>query len=202
MHEPHEIMMSDFKRLDFTQVSGGSTAACERLPDVPALYAFFAPTPTLPSGDKDAFMNALKVLVEQRASPTLNAKAGSLHSVTLENFSQLSFHKQSMLEEIANDEEFRKEIAAIVNRCMPLRSPLYVGQTATLRTRVTQHLRSSSPLAIRLRLGDIRIEQCVLCYRLMSDMNATFHDTAVLQLTEEMANVSISMQVLCFQRPR
>lgn len=176
--------MSDFKRIEFAAVPGGPLAACERLPDVPAVYSFFSPRPVLPTTDKAAFIAALHELVEQRASPTLSARAGSLHSVTLDNFSALSPHKREVLEDAAEDEDVRREIAAIVDRCMPLRSPLYVGQTATLKTRVKQHLHPSSSLTARLRMTAIELETCTLCYRLMPDLEI-FHTPAVLQLTEE-----------------
>lgn len=176
--------MSDFRRIEFAAVPGGPLAACERLPDMPALYSFFMPRPVLPTADKAAFLEALHALIEQRASPTLNARAGSLHSLTLENFSVLSQHKREVLEEAAEDEAVRCEIAAIVDRCMPLRSPLYVGQTATLKSRVKQHLSPSSPLASRLRATGLELGSCTLCYRLMPDLEV-LHTPAVLQLTEE-----------------
>jgi hypothetical protein len=176
--------MSDFKRLDFAKIPGGAIIACERLPELPAIYSFFAPTPVLPRGEKGAFLAALRDLIEQRASPTLRSKIGSLHNVTLDNYSSLTPTKSDTLHDLADDQEFRDEIAIIIESCMPLRSPLYVGQTSSLKSRIKQHLHPSSPLSVRLRSTDLQIEQSTLCYRLMPDLDV-FKTPESLQLAEE-----------------
>ena len=176
--------MAEFKRLDFAAIPGGATAACERLPNLPAIYAFFAPMPALPTKNKDAFVEALGGLVAQRASPVLNTKAGSLHHITLENYSVLSPHKVEVLDGLADDEATRQEIADLVRKCMELRSPLYVGQTATLHDRVKQHLYYKSKLSLRLSECDIGLHSCVLSYSLMPDMDI-FKSSDALQFAEE-----------------
>lgn len=178
------VAMTDFKRIDFADVPGGALAACERLPNSPGVYGFFSPTPVLPTDDPEEFIATLNALVEQRASPVQSTRAGSLYHLTLDNFSHLSQRKQEVLREHAQDANFREELATIVERCMPLRAPLYVGQTATLQTRIKQHLAPSSDLAIRLRSTGLAIDRCVIAYRLMPDIKA-LRTPEVLTLTEE-----------------
>ncbi|WP_344707151.1 hypothetical protein [Sphingomonas swuensis] len=176
--------MTDFKKIDFASVPGGAFAACERLPNSPGVYAFFSPPPVLPTSDADEFMGALNTLIEQRASPSLSARAGSLHQLTLDNFSQLSDHKQEKLREYAEDPRFREELAIIVSRCLPLKAPLYVGQTTVLQSRIKQHLSPSSNLAVRLRSTGLSVDRCFVAYRLMPDIEI-FKKADVLTLTEE-----------------
>ena len=176
--------MSDFRRIDFAEVPGGAWAACERLPNAPGVYAFFSPTPIVPTGTASEFVEALNAYIEQRASPIQFARAGSLHQLSLDNFSGLSAHKKDVLRDHAEDQAFREEIATVVARCMPLRAPLYVGQTVTIQTRIKQHLSPSSDLAIRLRSTGLAIDKCVIAYRLMTDLQ-TLKSQEVLTLTEE-----------------
>jgi hypothetical protein len=176
--------MTEFKRIDFVDVRGGALAACERLPDSAAVYAFFPPTPVVATDDAEVFVETLSALIEMRASPVLHARAGSLHHIALDNRSALSEHKEALLAEYAQDPVFRAELATTVARCMPLRSPLYVGQTGTLQTRVRQHLAPSSDLASRLRLTGIGIDRCVVAYRLMPDVEL-LRSEEVRTLTEE-----------------
>ncbi|WP_370714850.1 hypothetical protein [Sphingomonas sp. IW22] len=176
--------MSDFKRIDFADVPGGAWAACERLPNAPGVYAFFAPTPVVPTSNATEFVEALNGFIEQRASPVQFARAGSLHQISLDNYSELSSHKKEILRERAEDPTFREEIATVVARCMPLRAPLYVGQTVTVQSRIRQHLSPSSDLAVRLRSTGLAIDRCVIAYRLMPDLQA-LRSQDVLTLTEE-----------------
>lgn len=97
-------------------------------------------------------MAALNALIEQRASPVQSARIGSLHEISLDNYSGLSSYKMDVLRERAEDSIFCEEIAAVVSRCMPLQSPLYVGQTVTIQARIKQHLSPSSDLATRLSI--------------------------------------------------
>lgn len=176
--------MTEFKRIDFAKVPGGALAACERLPNAAGVYAFFSPTPVLPTSNASDFVEALNALIEQRASPVQSARAGSLHYINLDNYSGLSAHKKDVLREQSENQDFRDEIAAVVSRCMPLRAPLYVGQTVSIQSRIKQHLSPSSDLAVRLRSTGLAINQCVIAYRLMPDLHS-LKSQEVLTLTEE-----------------
>jgi len=177
-------MMEDFKKIPFGSVKGGATSACQRLPDSPAVYAFLAPVPRVSTLTPTSFVKSVMSLVQQKASPTHSRAIGSLHKVSLDNQSELSQAKQDSLEEQAKSEGFRTLLADVIAVAIPLRSPLYVGQTASLRRRIREHLDPGSGLAVRLRSAEIQIEECTLAYRLMPESDL-YSDEQTLVLIEE-----------------
>jgi hypothetical protein len=102
----------------------------------------------------------------------------------LDNQSELSRTKKENLEEYAQSGAFRKFLAEVIAAAVPLRSPLYVGQTGALQRRIRDHLAPSSGLATRLRSADIQIEDCSLAYELMPE-NDLYKDEQTLTLIEE-----------------
>jgi hypothetical protein len=156
--------MTKYITLNLAKIPGGSVIACQRLPEVPAVYAFFSQTLSVPTGDADQFFQAVIDLVERRASPTHATSIGSLHRVALDNWSSLGPRKEEALRVHAESEEFRRLLGDMVVRSSGLQSPLYVGQTANLRRRIGQHLDPVSDLSIRLRGSGIAISDCVLAY--------------------------------------
>ena len=176
--------MGDFKKIPFGSVKGGATSACQRLPDSPAIYAFFAPAPSVSTMTPKSFVKSVLSLVQHKASPTHTRAIGSLHKVSLDNQSDLSRAKQDSLDEQAKSEHFRNLLADIIAVATPLRSPLYVGQTASLRRRIREHLDPGSGLAVRLRSAEIQIEECTLAYQLMPDSDL-YRDEQTLVLIEE-----------------
>jgi hypothetical protein len=161
------LAMTVYHSLDLVAVPGGSTSACHRLPDTPAIYAFFSQTLFIPTSDPKLFVAALNQLIDRKASPTHEANVGSLHRVALDNRSTLGPKKQALLEEYAESENFRLYFADVIMKSSPLRSPLYVGQTENLKRRIIQHLDPTSDLATRLRKEGIALDECVLSYTLV-----------------------------------
>ncbi|WP_298332362.1 GIY-YIG nuclease family protein [Asticcacaulis sp.] len=88
------------------------------------------------------------------------------------------------MEEHAQSEAFRVFLVDVIASAVPLRAPLYVGQTGGLRRRIKDHLAPGSGLATRLRSADIQIENCTLAYRLMPDSDL-YKDEQTLTLIEE-----------------
>lgn len=176
--------MTTYQSLDLVAVPGGSTSACHRLPDTPAIYAFFSQTLHIPTSDPEKFIEVVNRLIARKASPTHEATVGSLHRIALDNWSSLSAKKQALLQEHAQSERFREVLANLVMKSSPLRSPLYVGQTDNLRRRITQHLDPASDLSTRLRKADIALDECVLSYTLV-EANTYTNQPQVLILIEE-----------------
>lgn len=176
--------MEAFKKIDFSKIRGGAAAACQRLPDSPAIYAFFAPVPVVSTLSPASFISSVMDVVEHRASPAHTRTLGSLHKIRLENQSDLSENKRERLEEYAQSDAFRGFLADIIAAATPLRSPLYVGQTGGLRRRIKDHLAPGSGLATRLRSADIQIENCTLGYELMPS-SELYKDEQTLTLVEE-----------------
>jgi hypothetical protein len=176
--------MDDFKRIDFSDTRGGAAAACQRLPNSPAIYAFFAPKPMISTNTAESFLSSVIGVVRHKASPTHTRILGSLHTVRLDNQSDLSDWKRERLEECAQLESFRHVLAEIIAAAVPLRCPLYVGQTDDLSRRIKDHLSPSSDLATRLRSASIQIEACTLAYAVLPESDL-YKDTQTLTLIEE-----------------
>ena len=158
------MIPSAFKSVDFRSIIGGSSAACDRLPRSPAVYAFFSGAPRIPVHDSAAFFEMVQSIVELPASPLHSATIGSLHTVQLANRSALSPLKQTRLRDFSEHHDFRSLLSSLMDVAAPLRSPLYVGQTVDLQRRIIAHLEPSSDLSSRLRETNLRLDDCVLVY--------------------------------------
>jgi hypothetical protein len=163
-----ERRLAVFTYLDFSKVLGGATAACARLPDQPAVYAFFRNI-RVPNKDAPAeeFIEAIKAAVTARAAPDRTSKVGPLHSVRLECWSDLAEPKSGNLEKMAQDPAFRGFLRNIIETASLLQSPLYVGKADRLQDRIRQHMEPMSKLAVRLREANITINGCTLAYAIV-----------------------------------
>lgn len=159
-----------FTYLDFSEVLGGAAAACDRLPDAPAVYAFFRNIKLASPGSAPAiFVASLEAAISARAAPDRFSKIGPLHKVTLECRSELTLAKAKKLQELAQSLPFRGFLADIVETASLLQSPLYVGKADALQARIRQHLDPMSDLATRLRDADISISGCTLAYAVVDE---------------------------------
>ncbi len=152
-----------FKRVYLEQL-GGLKAVCERLPDVPAVYAFVRNIPSPPVHDVKAFLASVHQSISMKAAPDHHANFGPLHKAVLESHSQLSDKKASDLETYAVNATFREMVKKVFEDAAVLQAPLYVGKTVSLQTRFSQHIRPMSDLNCRLREAGITLNQCILLY--------------------------------------
>ena len=157
-----------FSYLDFSSVLGGAAVACERLPDQPAVYAFFRNI-RLPSKNSspEEFLAAIGAAITARGAPDRSSKVGPLHTVRLECWSELSDTKSSSLDLLAQDHDFRGFLRTIIETASLLQSPLYVGKADKLQHRIRQHLNPMSDLAVRLREANITLNGCTLAYAIV-----------------------------------
>ena len=158
-----------FQYLDFSSLSGGYSAACERLPNAPAVYAFFRKIQLSEVGNGTDFVHSLLEAVRQPSAPLKRARIGPLHHIELHSFSELSLAKQHRLEVLAEDARFRNFITRIIDTSSLLQAPLYVGKTENLQTRIKQHLEPMSDLNSRLREVDIALGASILAYTVVDD---------------------------------
>lgn len=172
-----------FTYVDFSRLSGGYTAACERLPEAPAVYAFFRKI-QLPSGADD-FVSAILATVRQAAAPKRKSRVGPLHEVELASFSTLSDTKEKHLRQLAEDSDFREFLSLIMETSSLLQAPLYVGKAESLQSRIRQHLEPTSDLNTRLHDSNIRLTDAVLAYSVVDDPPFTLTPD-VLYLIEEL----------------
>lgn len=160
---------------------GGVAAACERLPPLPAVYAWFRSLRLLHSTE-DEFMRSVCDVIEARAASEHSARLG-LHRVHLDSRSELSSTKKARLAHLARDPTFRLLIANLLQTASLMQSPLYVGKARDLRARVRQHLHPMSDLSQRLQPNGVELRDCILAYSIVDA--STYDDDATLTLIEE-----------------
>ena len=140
-----------FQRVDLGETLGGLPAVCERLPNLPAVYAFVRRIGPPPVHDPAAFVAAVRAAVESKAAPDHLASIGPLHKAILQSFSGLSAAKNDSLERLASSPEFRNAVRDMFLQAAPLQAPLYVGKARGLQERFAQHIKPMSALNRRLR---------------------------------------------------
>ncbi len=159
-----------FTYIDFTKLPGGCVAACDRLPNLPGVYAFFRCLRVPLHADATEFAKSINAVVSQKAATVKDAKAGSLHRVTLDSWSDLSPAKKLTLDNLSNDPQFRSYLASILETVSLMQSPLYVGKAENLQKRIIQHLDPMSDLSTRLREVGIYIPKTILAYCVVDNM--------------------------------
>jgi hypothetical protein len=171
-----------FTYLDFSEVVGGAAAACDRLPDQPAVYAFFRNIKLPPpEAGADEFLAALNAAVSARAAPDRANRVGPLHMVRLECRSDLTPAKADRLASHAQSAPFRGFLRKIIETASLLQSPLYVGKADKLQRRIREHLDPMSDLCTRLREADITLNGCTLAYAIVDECPITLnHQTMIL----------------------
>ncbi len=142
---------------------GGAATACERIPTVPAVYAWFRGL-RLDHSTPEAFVTSVCDAIATRAASNHTARLGPLHKVALESASELSEAKRDRLFELSSSEDFRLYLNSLLDAAALLQAPLYVGKARDLRTRTRQHLDPSSDLSTRLQDANIVLRECTLAY--------------------------------------
>ena len=183
------MLQPEFVQIDLSEIPGGLTAACEKLPNAPGIYAFYRRIPVLSTGDKEAFCKAILSTIEEHAAPDHHAQCGPLHSLSLYSFSKLSDTRTDRLEEMAEAAEFRRVVGEVFARLPAMQAPLYVGKARKLQDRITQHFRPLSPLTARLRECGIPLDRCVLVYCLLDENMEGLSDEALLLIEDIITRV-------------
>jgi hypothetical protein len=98
-------------------------------------------------------------------APKFQQRTGSIapyYELTLRSKTTFSEAKQGELKSALQKEEFRHNLSRALEWSILFQSPLYVGKSLDIRTRITQHLRPDSDLTLRLRSAEIELSQCYL----------------------------------------
>jgi hypothetical protein len=178
------MVQPEFVRINLGEVPGGLTAACQKLPNAPGIYAFFRRIPIPSADDEQAFCQTILETIGERAAPDHDASIGPLHAVSLYSFSKLPASKTELLEDLSGSNDFRRLLREVFMRLPALQAPLYVGKARKLQKRIGDHFKPLSPLAKRLRSVGIPLEQCVLYYCLLDENMDALSDEA-LTLVED-----------------
>jgi MoxR-like ATPase len=172
-----------FKKVALGQL-GGLKAVSERLPDIPAVYAFVRYITPPPVHDKEEFVSSVQESIRMRAAPDHIANLGPLHKASLQSYSVLSERKLSDLEAYAENDDFRFVVRSVFEHAAALQAPLYVGKALSLQSRFLQHIQPMSDLNCRLREVGITLEQCILLYAELDSLPKNINQDA-LNLIEE-----------------
>ena len=179
----------EFIRINLSEIPGGLSAACDKIPNAPGIYAFFRRIPGLSAADKKSFCDTILSTVEEHAAPDHDATCGPLHSLSLYSFSTLSETREAQLDEHAESDEFRRVVTEVFAKLPALQGPLYVGKARKLQDRIRQHFRPLSPLTTRLRQAGIPLERCVLVYCLLDENMDTLSDEALVLIEDIITRV-------------
>lgn len=143
--------------LNLPKFPGGCSTAVSRIPDCRGVYAFF-PFVSYPDDPEELF----KVLVsdvERKKFADRRAFMAPYYGLTLQSQTTLSRGKLQKLREALRDDRYRHDLIDILGNSILFQSPLYLGKSKNLRSRVNQHLDSSSPLRQRLADAGYEIER-------------------------------------------
>jgi hypothetical protein len=175
---------SVFSYIDLSEIVGGASVACDRLPAEPAVYAFFRNIKLPSLASPNDFLVSLIAAIEARSAPDRMSKVGPLHKVMLECRSGLSERKAEKLSTLVQAAAFRVFLSKVVETVSLLQSPLYVGKAASLQGRIRQHLDPMSDLAVRLREAGIAIGGCTLAYAIVDESPVPLNDADMFLIEE------------------
>jgi len=104
-------------------------------------------------------------LVEDIERPKFSERIGVInpyYEIGVRSFGKVSDGKRGRLKEALNNFSFRQELKHAIGNSILFQSPLYVGKSSNLRSRVEQHLALGSPLRTRLEAVGIELDNSLL----------------------------------------
>ena len=84
---------------------------------------------------------------------------------------QLSREKENALREYAANENIRQEIGNALEAMVFWQVPLYIGKTNQLTSRTWHHVNRDTPLVERLETIGLGIQECLLAYMPISNLD-------------------------------
>jgi len=158
----HWINLSDY--------SGGPRATLSRLPESPAIYAWYSlidcnELSRLSSENPEAFVEQVLMLTSTKHCSDRQGRIAPLYSIVLRSDRELPSSKQDSLRAACMDSGFREELVSILESCSEqFQRPLYVGKARLLRTRISEHLGGRTELRERLQAAGIKLDRCRLFF--------------------------------------
>ena len=104
-------------------------------------------------------------LVEDIERPKFSERIGIInpyYEIGVRSFGKVSDGKRGRLKEALTNPSFRDELKQAIGNSILFQSPLYVGKSSNLRSRVEQHLALGSPLRSRLESVGIELDNSLL----------------------------------------
>jgi hypothetical protein len=138
----------------------GFTSAFDRIPDQKGVYAFF-PYMDFPE-EPEALFEAIITNVERKKFADRQTSLAPYYGITLESKTSLSGAKLPKLRNALHNKHFRKDLIETLGNSLLFQSPLYLGKSKNLRSRISQHLAHSSELRERLSIAGYSIENTTI----------------------------------------
>ena len=156
--------------INLSDYSGGQKAVLSRLPEKPAVYAWYdsincKELRRLSHENPHAFVAQILSLTTTKHCSDRRGRIPPLYSVILMSDRELPSSKREALRIACMDLRFREELVSILEYCAEqFQRPLYVGKARLLRTRIGEHLSGRTELRERLEVAGIKLERSRLYF--------------------------------------
>lgn len=157
--------------------------------DIAAVYAWFQDL-TLSEdvlASEEKFVSTVMELFGSPLSEKRENYVGPFYEVGLmAKPKKLTTSKESALKQYAKSENIRNDIGNVLEAAVLLQAPLYIGKTNKLADRIWSHVNRRSALCTRLEIAGLSLEDCLLAYVPIPNLDITAAELASLvQLVED-----------------
>jgi hypothetical protein len=156
LHQPEGAVL-----FNLTTFSTGSSAVLDRISEKQSgIYAWFRSFHF--RDEPDEFADDLLAAIR---APKFQSRTGEIapyYEVNLRSKSYIPSGKEHALRDALKNEEFLSAMKFALEWSMLFQTPLYVGKSADLKTRIGQHLKDNSPLRKRLLEAKVDIDKTYL----------------------------------------
>ncbi len=156
--------------------------------EVPAVYAWFRDitlSSTVLTSEGD-FVDTVMQLLENPLSEKRESRINPFYEVGLTiKPNQLSSKKERALRHYARNEDVRDEIGKALEAMIFWQVPLYIGKAKRLVDRILDHVNRESDLADRLETMGLGIQECILAYMPISNLQEETDLVSLEQLIED-----------------
>lgn len=191
LHQPEGAVL-----FNLTAFPSGPAAVLDRIPDGQSgIYAWFRSFQF--SDTPDQFTEDLLAAIR---APKFQSRTGDLapyYEVNLRSKSYIPAGKEHALREALKNEPFLSAMRFALEWSMLFQTPLYVGKSADLKSRVGQHMNSGSVLRRRLFEAGVNIDKTYLL--LVPTPDAPDMAPVAAELSESDANEAPPAYELLFE---
>lgn len=143
--------------LNLPKFPSGLNSAFDRIPDQGGVYAFF-PYCEYPN-DPEMLFETLVFEINRKKFADRETNMAPYYGLKLESQTSLSKAKLPQLKIALRNDTFRKDLIETLTNSLLFQTPLYLGKSKSLRSRIRQHLETSSDLRDRLAESGYDIER-------------------------------------------
>jgi hypothetical protein len=164
------MLFQDFEIYKYIQISRQEDRD-NCLNNLPAVYAWYRDLEAIfQKNYYQSIENIIHNVLKSNTSDTFEGRIGYLYNVSItESPGHLKDKKNSILKELVRDNKQKQLFLDVLNDMVFFQSPLYIGSTYELKSRIRDHVEGNSLLRSRLHRAGIRIEDCLLVCKSFSE---------------------------------